>query len=417
MRNTFYNLLWKSHFIAGIIIVPFVIILSVTGVIYLFKDNYEKELFKGYQTYEPTGKTLSYEEQLKIAKKNWSKEPQAIVVPQEVNQSTQFTSGRFSHKSSLYVHPSNGEVLGKVNISETDMHKVRKLHGELLLGSFGTKVIELVASWMLVLILSGVYLFWPKGKGLKGFFTIRTKGSKRVFFRDLHAFLGFWFSSLLIIVLLGGFPWTDIFGAGYKWVQKTTDSGFPSTWQGRGLKSLPFQTKEISLDALMQKATELNLEGEVSLSIPKSSTGVYTVSNQTTNFSQMKSIHFDRYTGEVIAENSWGDIGIMMKSRLWLMAFHQGQFGVWNFVLILITAFALTLLSIAAIFAYFKRKSKQKFKINQVRNTKIGLAPTFIICFLGVLLPLFGISLVFVFLWSTIYSYFKSSRTRILKAS
>ena len=63
MRNGFYNLLWKSHFIAGIIIVPFVIILSVTGVIYLFKDNYEKELFKGCQTYEPTGKTLSYEEQ------------------------------------------------------------------------------------------------------------------------------------------------------------------------------------------------------------------------------------------------------------------------------------------------------------------------------------------------------------------
>ena len=81
---------------------------------------------------------------------------------------------------------------------------------------------------------------------------------------------------------------------------------------------------------MIQKAEALNLDGEVSLSFPKSSKGVYTVSNQTTNFSQMKSIHFDQYTGEIIAQNSWADIGFMMKSRLWLMAFHQGKFGTWN---------------------------------------------------------------------------------------
>ena len=56
--------------------------------------------------------------------------------------------------------------------------------------------------------------------------------------------------------------------------------------------------------------------------------------------------------GEIIAQNSWDDIGIMMKSRLWLMAFHQGKFGTWNFLLILITALALMLLSIAAIYSY-----------------------------------------------------------------
>ena len=415
MRNGFYNLLWKSHFLAGIVVVPFVILLSVTGIIYLFKDNYDKSLLQNYYTYESTGKRLSYEQQLHIAQINWSKTPEAIVVSKKQNQSTQFTSGRFSHKSSMYINPSNGAVLGKVNVSETDMHKVRKLHGELLLGSFGTKIVELVASWMFVLILSGIYLFWPRERGIKGLFTIRTKVSKRVFFRDVHTFLGFWFSFLLILILMGGFPWTDVFGSGYKWVQKTTNSGFPSTWQGRELVSKDNQSKAISLEVMIQKAEALNLDGEVSLSFPKSSKGVYTVSNQTTNFSQMKSIHFDQYTGEIIAQNSWVDIGFMMKSRLWLMAFHQGSFGMWNFLVILVTALALTVLSLAAIFSYYKRKGHQELKINE--KLKISIAPTIGICLLGILLPLFGTSLIVIFFINNVFLVTKKIRHSKLKIS
>ena len=52
MKNRLYSWLWKSHFIAGIIIVPFVLLLSVTGIIYLFKDNYEKDVYESYKTYE-----------------------------------------------------------------------------------------------------------------------------------------------------------------------------------------------------------------------------------------------------------------------------------------------------------------------------------------------------------------------------
>lgn len=403
MKNRLYSWLWKSHFIAGIIIVPFVLLLSVTGVIYLFKDNYEKDVYESYKTYEPTGQPISYELQLKIAQENWSKHPQAIVLPQAKNQTTQFTSGRFSHKSSMYIHPSNGSVLGKINVSETDMHKVRKLHGELLLGSFGTKIVELVASWMFVLILSGVYLFWPKERGLKGLFTIRVKASKRLFFRDLHTVLGFWFSLLLIVILMGGFPWTDVFGSGYKWVQKTTQSGFPTTWQGRGVLSSSHSGQVVTIDKMLQKAAALNLEGEVSLNLPKSPEGVYTVSNETTHFTEMKSIHFDQYTGEVIAQNTWDDIGIMMKSRLWLMAFHQGKFGMWNFVLILVTAVALTLLSIAAIYSYLYRPSPSGLKISGSEKGGIAIVPTIIISILGILLPLFGASLIIILIGSKLF--------------
>ena len=168
---------------------------------------------------------------------------------------------------------------------------------------------------------------------------------------------------------------------------------------------------------MIQKAEELSLDGEVSLRLPKSSKGVYTVCNETTNFSQMKSIHFDQYTGEIVAQNSWSDIGFMMKSRLWLMAFHQGKFGTWNFVLILVTALALTFLSFAAIFSYSKRKTEKGFKLNGNIKLKMSLAPILIICLLGVFLPLFGISLILIFFTNNIVSSTKKIRHSRLKTS
>lgn len=397
MKNNTYNWLWKWHFIAGIIVIPFVLLFSVTGAIYLFKDDYEKEELKSYETFEETGDFLTYENQYAIAKAKWKKQPEAIIIPSKEGASTRFISGRFSHKSSFYLNPTNGGALGEVNNSETDMHKVRKLHGELLLGSFGTKIVELVASWMVVLLVSGVYLFWPRERGVKGLFTIRLKASKRVFFRDLHGVIGFWFSGLLIVILMGGFPWTDVFGAGYKWVQNETKSGYPTTWNGRGFQSDVIDNPSISIDVMMEKAKALNLDGEVSLKLPKSKKGVYTVSNETTHLTQMKSIHFDRYSGEIISENSWGDIGLMMKSRLWLMAFHQGKFGAWNFALILGTAIALIILCLAGILSYLKRKPKGRLAVP--KSEGLGkTTPIMLTIVLAVLLPLFGISVILIFL-------------------
>ena len=208
-----------------------------------------------------------------------------------------------------------------------------------------------------------MFIFLAKREGLKGLFTIRVKASKRLF-SEIYTVLGFWFSFFLLLFLWEVFPGPMFSVVDINGCKKQPNSGFPTTWQGRGVLSSSHSGQALSIDKMLQKAAALNLEGEVSLNLPKSPKGVYTVSNETTHFSEMKSIHFDQYTGEILAQNTWDDIGIMMKSRLWLMAFHQGKFGTWNFVLILVTALALTLLSIAAIYSYLYRPSPSGIKIS-----------------------------------------------------
>jgi uncharacterized iron-regulated membrane protein len=392
-NNTLNQWLWKWHFIAGLVSLPFVIVLAVTGGVYLFKDNYEGSRQEAIKVIKAESNPISFQKQWELVKSGAKKQPNIMVIPSEYTQATEFVSGKFSHKNSVYINPYKAEVTGEINPKDSKMHTVRKLHGELLLGKFGTKIIELIASWMVVLIITGIYVFWPnKKQGLKGFFIVRFKQGKRILFRDLHTVLGFWVSLLLLLTLAGGFPWTDVFGDNFKWVQKVTNTGYPKTWDARGLQS-KVTGEAITLDNMVTLAKSMNLKGEVSIGLPKGEKGVYSIFNTTLNFGKQKRFHFDQYSGEQLIEHDWGDVGVLMRSRMWLMAFHQGQFGKWNWFLMLGIAVMLLCVSVAGLLSYLKRKQKKDWGTPKVpAKFKVGYGIITCIILLGIVFPLFGIS-------------------------
>ncbi len=408
MKNRKLNQwLWKWHFIAGLISLPFVLVLSITGAIYLFKPDVEKEAIANIQNIkESKAQTVSYEQQFNLATKVLGKKPNALILNADKNKSTEFVSGRFSNKKSAFINQYTGEVSGKFSPKNTWMHTVRKLHGELLGGKVGTKIVELIASWMVVLILTGLYIWWPFSKGIKGVFTIRFKEGKRTLFRDVHAVTGFWFSLLLLIVLAGGLPWTDVFGNNFKWVQKVTDTGFPKTWSGRGLSS-SVKDKTLTIEEMVTIAKEQKLAGVITLSLPRSPKSTFSVANQTFPLNNQYKLHFDQYSGELIKGHTWSDVGILMKARMWLMAFHQGQFGGWNWWLMFSIAIGLTVMTIAGLFSYLYRKTKGSWGVPKVsKQFTVGKAVIIFIIILGIVFPLFGISLIFI----TLYEFFKKKK-------
>ncbi len=401
MKNRKLNQwLWKWHFIAGIISLPFVIVLSITGGIYLFKSDVENEVIQGIQKLIPEEKSerLSYDKQWEIAQKN-SKRKLNSVVLDDGDLSTEFISGRFGGKQSVYINPYSGEVSGTFKAKDTWMYSVRKLHGELLGGKVGTKIVELIASWMVILILSGLYIWFPFVRGIKGVFTVRLKEGKRILFRDIHAVAGFWISILLLIVLAGGFPWTDVFGGNFKKVQQWTNTGYPKTWSGRGLTS-SVKEKRLSLDEMISIANAQNLSGKITVGLPRSPKSTFSVSNKTFPFSEQKMIHFDQYSGELVKSHNWSDVGVLMRARMWLMAFHQGEFGGWNWYLMFAIAVLLTLMSTAAIFSYVFRKQKGKWSVpKSTKSFKQNYGVVIAILLLGVIFPLFGVSIVLIWLF------------------
>ncbi|RED98429.1 PepSY-associated TM helix domain-containing protein [Marinoscillum furvescens] len=390
-----HNWIWKWHLIGGVFCLPFILLLSITGIIYLFKDTYEAEDLRALRQVQKGEQRLSYDEQYRIASEKWEKPINSILLPTGENEAIAFVSGRFGAKSTWYLDPYTGKAKGVWSATSSDMYQVRKLHGELLAGKPGTLLIELVGSWLVVLIITGIYLFLPlRRKDLIKLVRIRFAAPRAVFFRDLHMVSGFWFSVVLLLILAGGLPWTDVWGGGFKWVQDQTRTGFPMEWSGRGIQSTPSDTP-LSLDEVITLAESYQLPGEVAISIPKGPTGVYSIHNtHYANLSDQVAIHLDQYTGQELDRLQWSDVGMLMRARMWAMAFHQGQFGSWNWTLVLITALFLVIISSSGLLAFAFRHKRNNYGIPERHSYQVK--PTYLISLaaLCMLLPMFGASVV-----------------------
>lgn len=410
MKNsTLNNWLWRWHVIAGLLLMPIMFLLAVTGSIYLFQDNYESNAYKEIWEVPVAPNKASYQQQLDAAIKISGKSPDKMELSSAEQHATKFISGRFSGTKYIYVNPYSAEVTGDYAIADTLMQKVRKLHGELLLGKSGTKVIELAASWFVVLLLTGLYVWWPaKGFSVKGFFWVRKGQGKRLFMRDLHAVVGFWTSLVLLVILAGGLPWTDVFGANFKTVQEWTNSGQPTHYSNsKGLTSSVNEgSVAFDLDQMVAIAKQQQLDGKVTIGLPKNEKAVFTVSNVAHDLEQQKVLHFDQYSGALIKSLQWSDVGAMAAGRSVVMRLHQGQyFGLANWIIVLITSLLLAVASVAGLLSYLFRKPSSGWGIPKTpSNFVAGKFIIVMIIALGVLLPLFGLSVIVIlalqFLWS-----------------
>lgn len=389
------NWLWRWHIIAGVISLPFLLLLAVTGSIYLFKQSYEQQAYQQVLQVQPQGERISYDAQWILAQAGSQRLPNLMRIPTSDTESTEFKSGRFSGSRYLYIDPYRAQVAGEIVQQDTLMQKVRKLHGELLLGKYGTKVVELIASWMVVLILTGFYVWWPRnGFSWSTFLRVRVRHGWRNFLRDFHVVTGFWSALFLLIILAGGFPWTDVFGSNFKTVRDATGTGYPATWNSsKGLQST-VADEPLSLDQMVDIAQQLNLSGDVWITLPYKAEDVFTVSNRAPRLSDQQVVHLDRYSGEPVLTHTWEDVGALSSGRQVVMRLHQGEFfGILNWYLVLATAVFLALMVIASVSSYLIRKPAGGTGFPSVPdNFRVGFPLVLIIAALGVVFPLFGIS-------------------------
>jgi uncharacterized iron-regulated membrane protein len=106
----------------------------------------------------------------------------------------------------VFVNPATLQVLGVVRENDRFMKVIFYLHGELLLGSGGSMLVELAASWTILMLVTGLYLWWPRSGRLGGTLYPRLRQGKRIFWRDLHAVTGVWISTFALLLLLSGLP-------------------------------------------------------------------------------------------------------------------------------------------------------------------------------------------------------------------
>jgi uncharacterized iron-regulated membrane protein len=105
--------------------------------------------------------------------------------------------GRFRY----FLHPVTGVVLDRASVGAGPMRYLHLLHGSLLLGRFGARLVGAVAFVLLLSAFTGLWLWWPtKGALIRGFRWGRTNSTNA----NLHHQAGYWIALPLVILCLTG---------------------------------------------------------------------------------------------------------------------------------------------------------------------------------------------------------------------
>lgn len=112
----------------------------------------------------------------------------------------------------IAVHPYTGEVIKGVQVEKRFFPVMLRLHRYLLAGDAGKAVTGVACLIFLVLVVSGIVLWWPKRwKYLRQRLHIKWTGSFKRIVWDLHAVGGFYMHLLIFVIALTGLTWS------YKW--------------------------------------------------------------------------------------------------------------------------------------------------------------------------------------------------------
>jgi uncharacterized iron-regulated membrane protein len=239
-----YRTLWRWHFYAGIFVMPFLIVLAITGTLYCFQPQIEPLLYRHLMIVEPHAEPRLSEDAL-LAKARAAMPRDAIAVTAAITgdprRSTEFVFRLADgDKQSVYLNPYRGEVLGTLSVDRRFMQVDRMLHRKLLLGKPGELLMELAACWTLVMIGTGLALWWPREKAtVRSTLLPRFALRGRALWKNIHAVMGIWLALGALAFVLTGLPWSGSWGKQFKALATAANLGAPAgSWGGLALRSV-----------------------------------------------------------------------------------------------------------------------------------------------------------------------------------
>lgn len=431
-----YQTIWRWHFYAGLFCIPFIIVLAITGAVYLFKPQVETTLFKPYSHLAISGERASPEAQVMAALRAVpDAQLNAYELPETSSSAVQVLVKKQGELTRVYIHPHTLKVLKIEQEDAKLMNVVHRLHGNLLIGDRGSNLVELAASWAIVMIITGLYLWWPSNiNSLAGILYPRITKTSRTFWRDLHAVTGFWISFFALFLLLSGLPWAKSWGGLLKEVRQlnagkvvaqdwsTGPSSAPVKRQSATISGMdtdhaeheahisvqqdmnkhqhphemaPHEADYRPLNSLVGSVQALNLAAPVLISPPSKKSPSWAASSKAQNRPLRVDLTLNAQDGTIQSRKNFADRPLLDRIIGYGIAIHEGQlFGWLNQLLGLIAALGLVLLSVSATVLWWRRRLTGTLGAPPAR-ANASLAPYLIviIVLLSVALPFLGLSL------------------------
>lgn len=458
VRWRFYRAVWRWHFYAGLLVLPLLAWLALTGAAFLYQKPIDRFFHPRLKVVEAAAQPrVSAQRQLAAALRARPGQVFRYVTPESEDASAEVgIVAADGGRRVVYVDPYRARVLGELPDRGTVAWTIRRLHSLDLLGVPANALVEVAAGWAILLVPTGLYLWWASVRvprksphiHVRGFnFALRGRPRQRVFWRDLHALLGIGVGGVLLFLALTGMPWSWLWGGRLnQWVnghdfgypaglrvqlpmsaQKLADTTLPawSLQQAQLPRSLPHaghaghaghaeaghaghamagmaqdyapQPGAIGLDAALARFDARGIAPGYAVSLPRGAEGVYTASVYPSELARQRVIHLDQYSGRVLLDMRYADYGALGRALEWGINVHLGQqYGVANQLVLLLACAGIVALCVSGAVMWWKRRPSGRLGVPPMPDPRTLRVVTALLAVGGVLFPLTGLSMLVV---------------------
>jgi len=360
-------LLRRLHFYAGLFVGPFLVVAALTGALYVFTPQLEREVYAEALTGTTAAQPLTLDQQVAAARRATGTEESPVNVrPASEGGTTRvmFADPALERGESraVFVDPGTGRVTGEMTVYGTSgalplRTTIDRLHRDLLLGETGRLYSELAASWLGVLALSGVVLVVlhrrrvARGRRARVALVPRpgeANAYRRT--RSWHTATGVWLAVGLLFLAASGLTWSAYAGENVSQLRTALGWTTPkvSTELGGGSSAPGDEHAEHhghghraaagpgSFDAVLATARGAGLDADVVEIKPPAAEGAAWTVAENVRFSE------------------WG---LPAKLTQWAIAAHMGLlFGLANQLVLLGLALAVVVLVVSGYTMWWRRR-------------------------------------------------------------
>ncbi|MFI6943139.1 PepSY-associated TM helix domain-containing protein [Streptomyces sp. NPDC050418] len=354
-------LLLRLHFYAGILIAPFLFVAAASGLLYALSFQAEKIVYS-HELEVPAGdSTIPLTRQVDAARQAHPEGTVTAVWPSsKAGETTRvlFDSPEVPEGKTLavFVNPYNGEIRGELpSYGSSGALPVRawtsELHRHLQLGEPGRHYSELAASWLWVVVLGGLLLWFGRRRARRRDLLAPARGQKKGRARTLswHGTVGLWAALGLLFLSATGLTWSKYAGVSIGELQDRLGGATPAvdaaTTPGEGAATghgdhggggkAGHQGADIGLDRVLEIARGEGIDGRTTVTVPTDGQGYVVKQNDTAWPYHLDSVAIDPADGKVLDTVRFADYPLLAKLTTLGINLHMGVlFGLTNQLLL-----------------------------------------------------------------------------------
>jgi len=425
-RGLAYVAVWRWHFLAALIVIPFVLWQATTGTLYLWSEWWMDITHPALRFVAPVAHHLPPSQQIEAALNTLPRgvgfpaqahahatAPPAqeeaaatasttaegppildILVADDPARSTivlwQAASGL---PAPIFIDPNNAHVLGTLTAAQWMPGWSRAMHGGWPLGRAGSWLLELGDCWAIVMILTGWYLWWPRSRGVLAALWPRWRAGPRTLARDLHASVALLFSGVFFFFLLSALPWTSFWGGEIlSRVQSAMAQDSPAGFSVGGVPAGGLRAALQSVDAVVGAARNAGVTGVLSIRLAAAPGAPLFLTNRTERVADDRIVTGDAQTGRTTGDYRNDDLPMIPRLIAIGVHVHQGDFGAANVWLNTALATALIWLSGTGLASWWIRRPSGRSGIPPRTRVRWSVSLGVGVGVLCVVLPIFGAS-------------------------